>query len=141
MSDTEESNGTATPPPYRRLRLLDLQGFTLGPNSRERVLCLLEKISAGELLQQTAAAADALALQQAAATGAEKQAARKAIFLAVASGDTEAAKDLQQLLQLLIKAIQRCFEIDELRDSILSQPEASDSNCASLYSCCCYCSL
>ncbi|KAL8447303.1 hypothetical protein Emed_004514 [Eimeria media] len=123
MSDTEDANGTATSPPFRRLRLDDLNHFCTGPNSRERVVSLLEKTTAGELLQQTAAAADALALQQEATTEAEKAAATRAAAVAAAAGDEDAAGDMQQLLDALLKTIKRCFEVEELRDSILSQPE------------------
>ncbi|KAL8431499.1 hypothetical protein ACSSS7_005208 [Eimeria intestinalis] len=125
MSDREDANGTASPPAIRRLALEDLQGFCMGPSSRERVLSLLEKTTAGELLQQTAAAADALALQQEASTPAQEAAARRAAAFAAAPGDDDAAEDPQQLLNLLLKTVKKCFEVEELRDSILSQPELS----------------
>lgn len=123
MSDTEDANGTITPPPHRRLRLAELQNFCSGLNSRDRVLALLEKTTAGELLQQTAAAADALALRQGVASETDDAAERRAVNFATAAEDDEAAKDMQQLLDLLLKAIRRCFEVEELRDAILSQSE------------------
>ncbi|KAL8434895.1 hypothetical protein Efla_000706 [Eimeria flavescens] len=123
MSDSEDGSGSPNPPAFQRLRLAELQQFCLGPNSRDRVLGLLQKATAGEILQQTAAAADALTLQQEASSDAEVAAAKRALLLATATGDQEAADDVQQLLELLLKAIKRCFEVEDLRDSILSQPE------------------
>lgn len=137
MSDIDEANGSPIPPTFRRLRLADLQNFCLGPNSRERVLGLFEKTTAGELLQQTAAAADALALQQEASTAADKEAVKNAASLAIAEGDDDAAKDLQQLLDLLLKAIKRCFEVEELRNAILAQPEVCCCYHCSFHICCC----
>ncbi|CDJ37317.1 hypothetical protein, conserved [Eimeria tenella] len=124
MSGTNEDGATSSGSlGYRRLGLSDLQAFCVGPNSRERVLSLLQQISASELLLQTAAAADAISLQQHATTAAEKEAAAAAAKRAAAEGDTDALADLNQLLTFLLSTIKRCFDVEELRDSILAQSE------------------
>lgn len=124
MSDTNEDGATSSGSlGYRRLGLSVLQAFCVGPNSRERVLSLLQQISASELLLQTAAAADAISLQQHATTEAEQEAAAAAAKRAAAEGDTDALADLNLLLTLLLSTIKRCFDVEELRDSILAQTE------------------
>ncbi|CDI87799.1 hypothetical protein, conserved [Eimeria praecox] len=133
MSDTEEGTGSSTPPSFRRLSVKELQQFCIGPNSRDRALSLLQQTTAGELLQQTAAAADAVALQQQANTAETKETARKAALRAAAAGDTEAAANVGELLQLLLQSVKRAFEIEDLRDSILSQPEICAADCAARF--------